>query len=172
MKFARTLVTFAGTRLALVLLILALPVAGGGQLSVTSSPSITVRTSVATGSVRQGEAIVISWQALDAPPGSAVALWPVKALTGHSFDAIASGLPPSGNFTWRIPVFVVQPLSCAPDITGGCVGSMNPTTYRILARLYVPADADIDRYGPGSKAPDYAAIGESAVFTMAPAVAR
>ncbi len=137
---------------------------------VSASPAIVIQTSVGTARVRQGDAIVISWQALGAPPASAVALWPVKVLTGHIFASIASGLPATGSFTWKIPVFVAAPMTCAPDATGGCVGTMNPgTTYRIIARLYVPGDADVGAYGPGKTFPDYVAVAESAPFIMDPA---
>jgi hypothetical protein len=135
---------------------------------VTSSPSISVSTSVGGGGVRQGETVVISWQGTHAPAGAAVGLWPVKAVTGHVFDAIAAGLPVTGSHAWRVPVLKMgEPIACARDITGGCVGSMNPgTTYKIVARLYVPADADISQYGPGRIPPGFVAIGESAAFTM------
>ena len=130
----------------------------GAQLSVT--------TSADGSSIVQGAALTISWQASNAPPGSAVALFPQKALTGLVFDPIAAGLPPTGRHVWHIPIFVMQPAPCAPDITGGCVGSMNPTTYRIIGRLYTPADANLTQFGPGKVHPTWVAFGESAEFTM------
>ena len=66
----------------------------------------------------------------------------------------------------------MQPIPCAPDITGGCIGSMNPTTYKIVARLYTPADANLTEFGPGKTYPTWIAWTESDAFTMlaAPAV--
>ena len=56
---------------------------------------------------------------------------------------------------------------CAPDITGGCVGSMNPdTTYKILARLYTPSNADLSEYGPTQTHPTSIAAAESGEFIM------
>jgi hypothetical protein len=141
--------------------------------AVTSSPSISVSTSVRADGVRQGETIIISWQSTDAPDGSAVGLWPMKAVTGRIFDAIASGLPVAGSHPWQIPVFEMPPIACAPDITGGCVGSMNPdTTYRIVAWLYTPSDASVAERGPGKVHPAVVALAESAVFAMLPATGR
>ncbi len=138
-----------------------------------SPPSISVSTSVRGDGVRQGETIVISWQSTDAPAGSAVGLWPKKAVTGRIFAAIASGLPITGSHPWQIPVFEMQPIACAPDITGGCVGSMNPgTTYTIVARLYTPSDASVAERGPGKVHPTIVALVESAVFEMLPATGR
>ena len=135
--------------------------------------AISVTTSAASGSVVQGTTLTIWWQTSDAPPGSAVALFPRKAVTEHVFDPIATALPTSGRHVWHIPIFVMQPIPCAPDITGGCVGSMNPgTTYRILARLYTPRDANLTEFGPGKIHPTWIAWTESDAFTMlaAPAV--
>ena len=136
---------------------------------------ISVTTSAAGGSVVQGTTLTIWWQTSDAPAGSAVALFPQKAVTEHVFDPIATALPTSGRHVWQIPIFVMQPIPCAPDITGGCVGSMNPgTTYRILARLYTPRDANLTEFGPGKIHPTWIAWTESDAFTMlaAPAVRR
>jgi hypothetical protein len=132
------------------------------------SPSIRVTTSADGADVRQGGSLTISWQSTNSPPGSAVALFPEKVLTGRLFDPIVVALPPNGSYTWQIPVFVMLPVPCAPDITGGCVSSMNPTTYRIVARLYTPADASIGKYGPGLLPPTFIAIAESAAFSMLP----
>jgi hypothetical protein len=134
---------------------------------------ISVTTSAAGGSVVQGTTLTIQWQTSDAPAGSAVALFPQKAVTEHVFDPIATALPTSGRHVWQIPIFVMQPIPCAPDITGGCVGSMNPgTTYRILARLYTPRDANLTEFGPGKIHPTWIAWTSSDAFTMlaAPAV--
>jgi hypothetical protein len=130
------------------------------------SPSIRVTTSADGADVRQGGSLTIFWQSTNAPPGSAVALFPEKVLTGRLFDPIAVALPPNGSYTWQIPVFVMPPVSCAPDITGGCVGSMNPTIYRIVARLYTPADANLTEFGPGKTYPTWIARTESNEFTM------
>jgi hypothetical protein len=129
-------------------------------------PSIRATTSADGGGVRQGGSVAISWESHNAPPESAVAIFPEKAATGHIFAAIASALPTSGSFTWQIPVFVMPPVPCAPDITGGCVGSMNPTTYKIVARLYTPVDADLTGFGPGKTYPTWIAWTESNEFTM------
>ena len=61
------------------------------QMTTTSdvtglSSSISVITSADGGSIVQGAALTISWQTSNAPAGSAVALMPQKALTGHIFD--------------------------------------------------------------------------------------
>jgi hypothetical protein len=153
------------------------PTARSAQMTTTSdvrrgSSSISVITSADAGSIVQGTALTISWQTSNAPAGSAVALMPQKALTGHIFDPIASALPTSGSHTWHVPIFVMQPIPCAPDITGGCIGSMNPTTYKIVARLYTPADANLTEFGPGKTYPTWIAWTESDAFTMlaAPAV--
>jgi hypothetical protein len=134
---------------------------------VTSfSSSISVITSADGGSIVQGTALTISWQTSNAPAGSAVALMPQKALTGHIFDPIASALPTSGSYTWHVPIFVNKSIPCAPDRTGGCVGSINPTTYKIVARLYTPADANLTEFGPGKAYPTWIAWTESQEFTM------
>jgi hypothetical protein len=130
------------------------------------SPSIRVTTSADGADVRQGGSLTISWQSSNPPPGSAVALFPEKALTGLVFAPIATALPPNGSYTWQIAIFVMPPVSCAPDITGGCVGSMNPTTYKIVARLYTPADANLTEFGPGKTHPTWIAWTESNEFTM------
>ena len=129
-------------------------------------PSIRVTTSADDGSVRQGGSVIISWESYNAPPESAVALFPEKAVTGRIFTTIASALPTSGSFTWQIPIFVMPPVPCAPDITGGCIGSMNPTTYKIVARLYTPVDANLTEFGPGKTYPAWVAWTESNEFTM------
>ena len=138
--------------------------------SALSRAQLNVTTSADGSSITQGAALTISWQTSNAPPGSAVALFPQKALTGLVFDPIAAGLPPSGRHVWHIPIFVMQPVPCAPDITGACVGSMNPTSYRIIGRLYTPADANLTELGPGKVHPTWVAFGESAEFTMLKAV--
>jgi hypothetical protein len=44
---------------------------------------------------------------------------------------------------------------------------MNPgTTYRIVARLYTPSDADLFEYGPTKTYPTFIAAAESAEFVM------
>ena len=135
---------------------------------ITASDSlISVTTSADGGSIVQGTTITVSWKTSNAPAGSAVALFPKKAVTEHVFDPIAIALPTSGRHVWQIPIFVMQPIPCAPDITGGCVGSMNPgTTYRILARLYTPQDANLTEFGPGKIHPTWIAWTESDAFTM------
>ena len=147
------------------------PTARTAQMTTTSdvtsfSSSISVITSADGGSVVQGTALTISWQSSNAPAGSAVALMPQKALTGHIFDPIASALPTSGSYTWHVPIFVNEPIPCAPDLTGGCIGSMNPTTYKIVARLYTPADANLTEFGPGKTHPIWITWTESREFTM------
>jgi hypothetical protein len=110
-------------------------------------PSIRLATSADGKSIHQGDTIIIIWASINSPPGAGVALFPQKALTGHIFDPITTSLPASGSYTWRVPIFVLLPIPCAPDRTGGCIGSMNPgTTYRIVARLYTPSDADFFEY--------------------------
>jgi hypothetical protein len=129
--------------------------------------SIRVTTSADGGSLRQGGTLTISWESNNAPLESAVALFPQKAVTGRLFDPIAMALPPSGSYAWQIPVFVMPPVPCARDVTGGCVGSMNPgTTYTIVARLYVPADASFAEWGPTKPYPHFLATAESGEFTM------
>jgi hypothetical protein len=130
------------------------------------SSSISVITSADGGSIVQGTALTISWQTSNAPAGSAVALMPQKALTGLIFGPIATALPTSGSYTWHVPIFVPEPIPCAPDLTGGCVGSMNPTTYKIVARLYTPVDANLTEFGPGKTYPTWIAWTESREFTM------
>jgi len=149
----------------------ALAQARTAQMTTTSdvtglSSSISVITSADGGSIVQGAALTISWQTSNAPAGSAVALMPQKALTGLIFDPIATALPTSGRYTWHVPIFVNEPIPCAPDGTGGCVGSMNPTTYKIVARLYTPVDANLTEFGPGKTYPTWIAWTESREFTM------
>jgi hypothetical protein len=147
------------------------PTTWTAQMTTTSdvtsfSSSISVITSADGGSIVQGTALTISWQTSNAPAGSAVALMPQKALTGHIFDPIASALPTSGSYTWHVPIFVNEPIPCARDLTGGCIGSMNPTTYKIVARLYTPADANLTEFGPGKTHPIWITWTESREFTM------
>jgi hypothetical protein len=132
-----------------------------------ASPSITLATSADGNSIHQGDTIIITWQSINPPPGSGVALFPQKAVTGHIFDPIMTSLPASGSHTWQVPIYVSLPIPCAPDRTGGCVGSMNPgTTYKIVARLYTPIDADFLEYGPTKTHPTYIAAAESDEFVM------
>jgi hypothetical protein len=133
-------------------------------------PSISLATSADGKSIHQGDTIIITWQSINSPPGAGVALFPQKALTGHIFAPITTSLPVSGSYTWQVPIYVSLPIPCAPDSTGGCVGSMNPgTTYRILARLYTPQDANLTEFGPGKIYPTWIAWTESDAFTMLPA---
>ena len=136
-----------------------LPSARTAQMTTTSdvsglSSSISVITSADGESIVQGTALKISWQTNNAPAGSAVALMPEKALTGHIFDPIATALPTGGSYTWHVPIFVNEPIPCAPDLTGGCIGSMNPTTYKIVARLYTPARRQPHRVWTGKDSSD------------------
>ena len=129
------------------------------------SPSISLATDGKI--IHQGETIIITWQSINTPPGAGVALFPQKEVTGHIFDPIATSLPVSGSYTWQVPIYVSLPIPCAPDRTGGCVGSMNPgTTYKIVARLYTPSDADFFEYGPTKTHPTYIAAAESDEFVM------
>jgi hypothetical protein len=128
---------------------------------------LNVATSNDDKSVHQGQEITISWEAVNAPAGSAVALFPRKVVTGLLLPPIATALPLSGRHVWQVPIFVMQAVPCAPDITGGCVGSMNPgTAYTIVARLYAPADASFSEWGPTRPYPQFLATAESREFTM------
>jgi hypothetical protein len=50
---------------------------------------------------------------------------------------------------------------------------MNPgTTYKIVARLYVPRDADVTQVGGGKTYPTFVAVAESRPFEILPALAR
>jgi hypothetical protein len=130
-------------------------------------PSVSVTTSADGENVHQGDTLTISWKTSNAPAGSAVALFPEKAVTGRLFGPIATSKPTSGSYTWQVPIFVMLPIPCAPDITGGCVGSMNPgTTYKIVARLYTPGNADFVEFGPTKAYPIDIATASSAEFTM------
>ena len=130
-------------------------------------PSVSVTTSADGENVHQGDTLTISWKTSNAPAGSAIALFPEKAVTGRRFDPIATSKPTSGSYTWQVPIFVMLPIPCAPDITGGCVGSMNPgTTYKIVARLYTPGNADFVEFGPTKVYPIDIATASSAEFTM------
>jgi hypothetical protein len=130
-------------------------------------PSIGLATSADGKIIQQGETIIITWQSINSPPGAGVALFPQKAVTGHIFDPIATSLPASGSYTWQVPIYVSLPIPCAPDRTGGCVGSMIPgTTYKIVARLYTPSDADLFEYGPTKTHPTYIAAAESDEYVM------
>jgi hypothetical protein len=130
-------------------------------------PMLSVATSNDGKSVRQGHEITISWVAGNAPAGSAVALFPKKAVTGLVFPPIATSLPLRGSYIWQLPIFVMQSAPCAPDVTGGCVSSMNPgTTYAIVARLYTPANARFAEWGPANPYPQFLATAESREFTM------
>jgi hypothetical protein len=130
-------------------------------------PSISLATSADGKSIHQGDTIIITWESINSPPGAGVALFPQKTQTGHIFDPIKTSLPASGNYTWQVPIYVSLPIPCAPDRTGGCIGSMNPgTRYRIVARLYTPSDADFLEYGPTKTYPTYIAAAESGEFVM------
>lgn len=130
-------------------------------------PSIRLATSADGKSIHQGDTIIIIWESINSPPGAGVALFPQKALTEHIFNPITTSLPASGSYTWQVPIFVPLPIPCAPDRTGGCIGSMNPgTTYRIVARLYTPSDADFFEYGPAKTHPTYIAAAQSGEFVM------
>jgi hypothetical protein len=130
-------------------------------------PSVSVTTSADGEKVHQGDTLTISWKTSNAPAGSAIALFPEKAVTGRLFDPIATSKPTSGSYAWQVPIFVMLPIPCAPDITGGCVGSMNPgTTYKIVARLYTPSNADFVEFGPTKVYPIDIATASSAEFTM------
>jgi hypothetical protein len=130
-------------------------------------PSISLATSADGKSIHQRDTIIITWQSINSPPGAAVALFPLKALTGHIFAPITTSQPASGSYTWQVPIYVSLPIPCAPDRTGGCIGSMNPgTSYRIVARLYTPSDADFLEYGPTKTYPTYIAAAESGEFVM------
>jgi hypothetical protein len=86
--------------------------------------------------------VTITWQSTGAPERSTVVLAAQKTVTGHIFSPIATSLPVSGSYVWKIPVFVPRPVPCAVDPTGGCVNDMNPnTTYRIIVTVSVPAEA-------------------------------
>jgi hypothetical protein len=127
-----------------------------------ASPAITVTTTAA--SVRQGEPMTIIWETAGAPANSAVALWPVKAITDQRLGPIASGLPATGSYSWQIPVFEPSRAPCRPDPTGACSNDMNPgTTYRIEARLYTPRGANIVVVHPH---PTWVAVARSGVFEM------
>jgi hypothetical protein len=137
------------------------------QPGLNEHPMLSVATSNDGKSVYQGHEITISWEASNAPAGLAVALFPRKAVTGFFFPPIATSLPHSGRYVWQLPIFVMQPIPCAPDVTGGCVSSMNPgTTYTIVARLYTPADASFSEWGPGKPYPQFLVTAESREFTM------
>jgi hypothetical protein len=130
-------------------------------------PSISLAMSADGKSIHQGDTIIITWESINSPPGAGVALFPQKALTGHIFAPITTSLPASGSYTWQVPIYVSLPIPCVPDRTGGCIGSMNPgTTYRIVARLYTPSDADFSEYGPAKTHPTYIAAAESGEFVM------
>ena len=102
---------------------------------VSRAPVISVKVFV--NQVHQGEVLEIRWNGSNVPDGTVASLFPVKVLTGHVLDPIAQSLPPNGRLSWRVPVFRPQPIMCAVDPTGGCVGNMNPgTKYRILIQLY------------------------------------
>src|SRR5215831_10386909 len=93
----------------------ALAQARTAQMTTTSdvtgpSSSISVITSADGGSIIQGAALTISWQTSNAPAGSAVSLFPQKAITEHVFDPIATALPTRGRHVWQIPIFVMQPI--------------------------------------------------------------
>jgi len=162
----------------MVLLLLAAGTASKGELQlilgnaealaqIPAASSISVSTSADGKSVQQGNTVLISWQSTNAPVGSAVALFPVKELTGHVFDPIATSLPTSGSYNWRVPIYVIQPIACAPDRTGGCVGSMNPgTTYKMFARLYTPVDAEFMELRTTKTSPSYISSAQSGVFAM------
>ncbi len=163
----------SGVAWGVAFVLMAEPVSVQGTTSEATSAAITVSTSAESGSVRQGDILTIKWESRNAPPGSAVALWPLKALTDRLFSPLADGLPTNGGYQWLVPLTVPQPVPCAPDRTGGCAGSMNPgTTYKIVARLYVPRDADVTQVGGGKTYPTFVAVAESRPFEILPALAR
>jgi hypothetical protein len=156
-----------GNTAVTVLLSVVSPGPSLSDMATASAPSITVKTSADDKNVHQGTALTISWQSKNAPQGAGVALFLQKALTGHIFDPVATSLPTSGIYVWKVPVFVVQPIQCARDPTGGCVGSINAgAEYKIVARLYTPRNASFVEHGPAQTHPNYLASSDSGVFMM------
>ena len=109
------------------------------ETATAAQASLEVATSADGASIRQGATLTITWRASGAPAGSSVTLQLQKAVTRHLFLPLAAGLATQGAMSWEVPVFVVRPIMCAREATGGCVNDINPgTTYRIVATLQVP----------------------------------
>jgi hypothetical protein len=83
------------------------------------SPSNNLATSADGKSIHKCDTIVITWQSIN-PPRSVSP----EGAYGH-FSTDHTSLTASGSYTWQVPIYVSLPIPCAPDRTGGCVGSMN-----------------------------------------------
>jgi hypothetical protein len=114
------------------------------ETATAAEASLEVATSADGGSIRQGATLTITWRASGTPAGSSVTLELQKAVTRRLFPPLAAGLATQGAMSWKVPVFVVRPIMCARDATGGCVNDINPgTTYRIVATLQAPYQGEI-----------------------------
>jgi len=112
--------------------------------ATAAEASLEVATSADGASIRQGATLTITWRASGAPAGSSVTLQLQKAVTRHLFLPLAAGLATQGAMSWEVPVFVVRPIMCAREATGGCVNDINPgTTYRVVATLQAPRQGEI-----------------------------
>ncbi|MBU6298929.1 MAG: hypothetical protein KGJ79_00905 [Alphaproteobacteria bacterium] len=116
--------------------------------------------------VAQGSTVKIVWLATNAPDNATISIWARKTVTNHLLGPMVSGLPHSGSFEWTIPPYQPSHAPCARDVTGGCVGGMNPgTTYSIVVRLYAaPSKDSSSRFLPQR----LLASAETAKFLMGP----
>jgi hypothetical protein len=133
------------------------------RAGLSAEIALKISTSADGAGIHQGQVLTIVWEAVSAPAGASVVLQLQKVATGRLFP-IKADLPVSGQFSWKVPIFVVRPIMCARDASGACVSDINPnTTYRIVGTLKIP--------GPGSGLSGVVQ-GSSGYFTMLEASAR
>ena len=121
--------------------------AAGGKKSATTtmgisgqSGSITVSTN-APSSVKHGDTVSISWQALNQASNSAASLWLVDVATGSSTALIKSSLPLSGTYSWKIPD---ADSACSSSYLNVCGADLVVgQSYAIEADVSTPANAYI-----------------------------
>ena len=127
-------------RLASALGLTLLGVAGPNVTAAGSEGSfLTLICSGEESRLRAGDTLSIRWAGRNVPDGARVTLAVEKLATRHRLTPFATALPPSGALVWRIPVPEHSGRPCVQDLTGGCVGDMNPNTrYAVTALLWRP----------------------------------
>ncbi|OGG50933.1 hypothetical protein A2763_02760 [Candidatus Kaiserbacteria bacterium RIFCSPHIGHO2_01_FULL_54_36] len=115
----------------------------GGVITVSSNASATVK---------HGDTIAITWEALRQASSSAVSLWLSDVLTGSTTPLIKASLPLSGTYSWQIPAANSACSSVYLNVCGAdlVVGGR----YAIEADVYTPADAYIGDETQNSNGPD------------------
>ncbi len=106
-----------------------------GRVQAAGPPSLKLAVTGLTPAIHQGATLTIRWRARNAPRDAKVSLWVLKILTGHLIGPIASDLPLSGSYAWRIPSARPR-IRCQMDRTRSCTGSIaSGMRYAIVARM-------------------------------------